>query len=237
MPGVLYVVSTPIGNPDDLTLRALRVLREVQWIASEDPASTGQLLSYHAIDTPLTAYHNVNKDEKIPVLMAKLLGGDNLALVSDAGTPVIFDPGAVLISQAQTSGIRVVPIPGPSAPITAAAVSGFSIDGLIIQGFLPRGSAPQRQFLDALQEERRTVILLIRPRRLRPTLKALCVALGTRRLALAKNLTMPDEEVLRGTTAELLERTDQRVIQGELTLVIEGNRGKRARGRDAELKD
>lgn len=222
MAGILYVVSTPIGNPEDLTFRALRLLREVQWIASENPQKTQQLLDRYGLGTPLTSYHHLNKEEKTSVLTSRLLEGESVALVSDGGTPAIFDPGHFLISQAIASDIQVVPIPGPSALLAAAVASGIQMEAFIVEGWLPVRPATRRQFLRSLREERRTLILLVQPGRLRRTLESLSPVLGARRVAVAKNLTLPDEEFLRGTAAELLQRTRRRSVQGEVTLVIQG---------------
>jgi 16S rRNA (cytidine1402-2'-O)-methyltransferase len=230
MAGVLHVVSTPIGNPEDLTFRALDVLRRVQWIAAENPQHTKRLLDHYAIETPMTTYHNLNKEEKTPLLIARLKEGQHGALVSDFGTPAIFDPGYGLISQAIASHIRVVPIPGPSAVVAAASCSGLRTDALIVHGYLPERSESRRRFLEDLRKERYTATLLVRRGCLRRTLELLHPVLGTRRLALAKNLTMPDEEFLHGTVADLLRDARQRPILGELTLVIEGVR-RRPRGR------
>jgi 16S rRNA (cytidine1402-2'-O)-methyltransferase len=222
MAGILYVVSTPIGNPEDLTFRALRVLREVQWIASEDPRQTRQLLNHYGLATPLTTYHHLNTEEKTSLLTTRLLAGESVALVSDAGTPAIFDPGYFLISQAVASDIQVVPIPGPCAVLAAIAASGIQTDAFIVHGWFPERPEPKRRFLEALREERRTLILLVQSGRLRRILESLSPVLGARRIAVAKNLTMPDEEFLRGTAAELLQHARRRSVQGEVTLVIQG---------------
>ena len=222
MPGILYVVSTPIGNPEDLTFRALRVLQEVHWIAAKHSRITKQLLDHYSVETPITTYHTLNAEEKAPVLTERLLKGQSGALVSDAGTPVIFDPGFILISQAIASHIQVVPVPGPSAPLAAASGSGLPADALLIQGYVPARSEARRRFLNSLRAEPRTSVLLIQSDRLRQTLERLQPVLGRRRLALAKNLTMPDEEFFRGTAADLLDQVRLRPIKGELTLVIEG---------------
>ncbi|MGH7232577.1 MAG: 16S rRNA (cytidine(1402)-2'-O)-methyltransferase [Nitrospiraceae bacterium] len=237
MSGTLYVVSTPIGNPEDLTFRALRVLRDVQWIACENPLRTQDLLTQYSIHTSLTTYHNDNKEEKIPLLLAMLADGKSVALVCDAGTPVIFDPGSVLISRAVAAGIRVVPIPGASAALAAAAACALRMETFIVQGFFPDRPGSRKQFLEDIRDERRTLILLIQPNRLRPILAALCPVLGNRRLALATNLTMPDEDFLRGTAAELRRHIDRYSIRGELTLVIEGAKERRVhRGKARRIK-
>jgi 16S rRNA (cytidine1402-2'-O)-methyltransferase len=225
MAGILYVVSTPIGNPEDLTFRALRILREVHWIAAENSQVTKRLLDHYSVQTPITTYHALNAEEKAPVLTARLLNGQSGALVSDTGTPVLFDPGLLLISHAIASPVRVVPVPGPSAPLAAASGSGLLSEALIIHGYFPTRSQVRRRLLESLRAERRTSVLLIQSSGLRQTLERLQPVLGRRRLALAKNLTMPDEEFLRGTAADLLDQVRRRPIEGELTLVIEGKKG------------
>jgi 16S rRNA (cytidine1402-2'-O)-methyltransferase len=230
MAGTLYVVSTPIGNLEDVTLRALRVLRDTQWIACEDPRRTRQLLAHYAIDTPLTTYHQTNNEEKTPVLIAALLEGKNVALVCDAGTPVVFDPGLILIARAVASGISVVPVPGPSAPLAAAVVSALPLDAFIIHGSFPDRPATRARFLNALRDEPRTLILLVQPGGVRPILQVLRPVLGRRRLVLARNVTMPDEQFLRGAAADLLRIASRETLTGELTLVIEGAKKRSRRG-------
>lgn len=222
MTGTLYLVSMPIGHPDDLTLRALRILRNVPIIAAEDPARTKPLLAAHAIETPLTSYQDLNKDDKTPVLIRRLQGGESVALVSDAGTPAVVDPGLFLIRQALASGIRVVPVPGPSAALAAVPASGLSGDRFVFEGFLPRRSEARRRSLAVLRHDPRTVVLFETPARLRSTLAAIRNLLGNRRLVLAHDLTKPDEELLRGTVEEVLKTLAPRSLRGEVTLVVEG---------------
>jgi len=222
MAGVLYIVSTPIGNPEDLTFRALKILKEVAFIAAEDPHRTKQLLDHYNVETPLTAYYNLNKEAKAPVFIKRLLEGESLAIVSDAGTPVIADPGYFLISQALASGIRVVPIPGPSAVLAAITASGLPGETFAFQGFAPAKSQPRRRFLEKLRSEPHTIILFVSWNQLRPMLKDICKLLGARYLVLAKDLTTPHEEFIRGPSHEVLRAVTDRSVRGDLTLVIEG---------------
>ncbi len=227
MAGSLYIVGTPIGNPDDLSLRALRILRDVAVIAAEDPQRTQALMARHGIATPLTSYQNDNKEEKIPVLIQRLQDGLSVALVSDAGTPAIVDPGALLIDAALRRGIPVVPVPGPSALLASLSASGLPGDSFVFAGVLPARQAARRNVLRALRSERRTVVLFESPRRLPAALKALRAALGNRRIALACDLTTPRERFIRGTLDEIIRARTISAIDGEVTLVVEG---KRARG-------
>jgi 16S rRNA (cytidine1402-2'-O)-methyltransferase len=231
MAGVLYIVSTPIGNLEDISLRALRVLKEAAIIAAEDTRHTKTLLSHYGIGTPLTSYHDFNKEEKTPVLIARLKDGHDVALVSDAGTPAISDPGYYLTTQALVAGIQVVPIPGPSALLAALAASGLPTDAFVFEGFLPRKPGPRRRLLESLRDESRTVILFESPHRLRASLEAIRDTLGGRRIVLARELTKMHEEFLRGTAEELLAALKARSLKGEITLVLEGNRERRRTGR------
>jgi 16S rRNA (cytidine1402-2'-O)-methyltransferase len=230
MTGSLYIVSTPIGNPDDLSLRALNTLKTVAVIAAEDPQCTQALLAWHGIAAPLTSYHNDNKEEKIPVLIQRMRDGQSVALVSDAGTPAIVDPGALLIREALRQDIPVVTVPGPSALLAALSVSGFPGDAFVFAGRLPRGPAARRTGLRALRAEQRPIVCFESPERLPSTLRALRTELGNRRLVLACNMTTPREQFFRGTIDEILRARTAQVVEGELTLVIEGTRpGRRTR--------
>jgi 16S rRNA (cytidine1402-2'-O)-methyltransferase len=222
MSGCLYIVSTPIGNPDDLTLRALSTLGAVAVIAAEDPQRTQALLARHGIATPLTSYHNDNKEEKIPVLIRRMQEGRSVALVSDAGTPAVVDPGALLIRETLRHDIPVVSVPGPSALLAALPSSGFSGDAFVFAGSLPSRPAARRALFHSLRSERRTIICYAPARALPATLGALHDTFGNRRIAVACNLTTPQEQWLRGTIDEILRAKTTGSIQGELTLVIEG---------------
>lgn len=231
MTGSLYIVSTPIGNPNDLSLRALNTLKTVTVIAAEDPQCTQALLARHGITTPLTSYHNDNKEEKIPVLIQRMQEGQSVALVSDAGTPAIVDPGSLLIREAVRQGIPVVTVPGPSALLAALPVSGLPCDAFLFVGPLPQRSSARCALLRTLRAERRTVVCFESPRRLPATLQALRTELGNRRIAIACNLTTPQEQWIRGTVDEITRATTALTVQGELTVLVEGarrqTRGKR----------
>lgn len=230
MPGSLYIVSTPIGNPDDLTLRALSTLKTVAVIAAEDPQCTQALLVRHGITTPLTSYQNDNKEEKVPVLIQRLQEGLNVALVSDAGTPAIVDPGALLIHEALKQNIPVVSVPGPSALLAALTASGLPGEAFVFIGVLPLQPAAGRKLLHTLRSEQRTIVCFGSSLRLPVALKTLRTELGNRRIAVACDLTTPNEQWLRGTIDEIIHDRTVHTVHGELTLVIEGARpGKRYR--------
>lgn len=218
----LYIVATPIGNLEDLTLRALRVLREVDLIAAEDTRVTRKLLSRYEIAGRLVSYHEHNSGRRLPELLKALTSGD-VALVSDAGTPGVNDPGSELVSAAAAAGFPVVPLPGASAVTTALAVSGLPVGQFVYLGFLPRKRGERTRLLGPLMNERRTLLAFEAPHRLRGALKDILDTLGDRRIAVCRELTKLHEEVFRGTVAEALEHFGE--PRGELTLVIEGGRG------------
>ena len=215
----LYVVATPIGNLEDITLRAVRVLGEVGLIAAEDTRVTRKLLARYDIHTPLTSYHEHNKRSKLASLLAALEEKD-VALVSDAGTPGVSDPGYELVRAASDAGVRVVSIPGPSAITSAVSVSGLPADRFVYLGFLPRRRSERLRLLESLAGERRTMVALETPHRLRAALEDLLAKLGDRRIAVGRELTKFHEEVFRGSVSEALERFV--APRGEFTLVIEG---------------
>ncbi len=215
----LYIVATPIGNLEDISQRALRVLREVDLIAAEDTRVTHKLLARYDIKTRLTSYRESNRESKLPELLDALEQGD-VALVSDAGMPGINDPGSELVRAAAENGIPVVPVPGPSAVTTAIAVSGLPVGEFVYLGFLPRKKGERRRLLDALAGDPRTLVALETPHRLRGALTDLLDALGDRRIAVCRELTKLHEEVFRGVISEALDRFPE--PRGEFTLVIEG---------------
>jgi 16S rRNA (cytidine1402-2'-O)-methyltransferase len=223
--GTLYLVGTPIGNLEDISLRALRVLREAPLIAAEDTRISGRLLARYEIQTALTSYHEHNKLDKLETLLAHLEEND-LALVSDAGMPGLSDPGYELVRAAIEHGIPVVPIPGPSAVVSALIVSGLPTDRFIYLGFLPRRPAARRQLLQDISQERRTLVAFESPHRLVATLTEIERTLGERPVVVARELTKLHEEVLRGKPAELLHHFAERTPKGEITLVIGGEQGK-----------
>jgi 16S rRNA (cytidine1402-2'-O)-methyltransferase len=216
---VLYVVATPIGNLEDVTLRALRVLREVSLIAAEDTRTTRKLLSHHGIRARLLSYNEHNKAARIPRLIAALRDGD-VALVSEGGTPAISDPGLDLVAAAVAAGFAVTPIPGPSAVTAALAVSGLPTRQFTYLGFLPRRGGERRRLLASLRHDPRTVLAFESPHRLRRSLEDMLKEWGDRRLAVCRELTKAFEEVFRGRISEALERFAE--PRGEFTLVVEG---------------
>jgi 16S rRNA (cytidine1402-2'-O)-methyltransferase len=222
MPGTLYVVATPIGNLEDVTLRALRVLREVSLIAAEDTRRTARLLQHYSISTKTTSLHQHNEGLRGPLLLARLLGGESIALVSDAGTPVVSDPGTALIASAHASGIRVEPIPGASAVIAALSASGLAAEQFAFLGFPPNRGKARELWFEALAAETKTSIVYEAPHRIRKTLADMLAAAGDRRIALGRELTKTHEElVVRPISAHL---SDLREPRGEYTLVIAAER-------------
>lgn len=219
--GTLYLVGTPIGNLEDISLRALRVLREVPLIAAEDTRVTARLLARYEIQTPLVSYHEHSGQKRLSGLLTHLEGGD-LALVSDAGMPGLSDPGYKVVRAAIDLGFPIVPVAGPSAAVTALVVSGLPTDSYLYLGFLPRRAAARRQLLLQVAGERHTLVAFESPHRLLETLAQIQGTLGERPMAVARELTKMHEEVLRGTPAELLLRFSEQPPRGEVTLVIGG---------------
>jgi 16S rRNA (cytidine1402-2'-O)-methyltransferase len=215
----LFVVATPIGNLEDISIRALRVLDEVSLIAAEDTRKTRQLLSAFGLSTPTTSYHEHNKVSKLPALLSRLAEGD-VALVSEAGMPGISDPGYELVVAAVERGIRVEPVPGPSVLVTALAISGLPTDQFTYVGFLPRRKGQRRKLLESVAGEGRTLIAFEAPHRLLASLGDMRDALGDRRIAVCRELTKVYEEVFRGRISEAIARFAE--PRGEFTLVIEG---------------
>src|SRR5580765_307816 len=189
MPGTLYVVATPIGNLEDVTLRALRVMREVSLIAAEDTRRTARLLQHYSISTRTTSLHEHNERSKTPSLIARLVAGESIAVVSDAGTPVVSDPGSHLVAAAHAAGIKVEPIPGPSAALAAISGSGIGGDGFLFVGFPPSKAGARRGWLSSLADEGRPFVMYEAPHRIRATLEDMLVALGDRTVALGRELT------------------------------------------------
>ncbi|MFQ5811585.1 MAG: 16S rRNA (cytidine(1402)-2'-O)-methyltransferase [Anaerolineae bacterium] len=224
--GTLYIVGTPIGNLEDVSLRALRILGEVDLIAAEDTRRTRKLLTHYGIETPLTSYHEHNKLTKLDELLSTLQQKD-VALVSEAGMPGLSDPGYELIEAAIARGIPVVPVPGPSAVVTALVVSGLPTDSFLYLGFLPRRQKQRRQLLASVAGETRTLVAFEAPHRLRASLADLKAVLGDRRIALARELTKVYEEVWRGSIGQALAHFEENPPRGEFTLVIEGAKEER----------
>jgi len=220
------VVSTPIGNLEDITLRALRILKEVDLIAAEDTRRTGLLLKHFRIETPLTSYFEGNELKKGEWLMTRLKEGDRIALVSDAGTPGISDPGYRLVRLAIENEIPVIPIPGPSAIITALSTSGLPTDAFLFKGFLPHKSKRRREILQEVKEVRDTLIFYESPHRILQTLNDMVEILGDREMVLARELTKRYEDILRGKVSQIIEQLKGKKLKGEITLIVSGKRRK-----------
>ena len=200
------------------------MLKEVSIIAAEDTRRTQKLCVHYGITTPLTSYHDFNKEEKTPVLLNRLQEGSHIALVSDSGTPLISDPGYYLVKHAKLAKFPVVPLPGPSAVLAALASSGLPTDAFVFEGFLPRKIGAKTQLLRSLVDDRRTIILFETPHRFLSTLKIIQEIFGQRKLVVARELTKIHEEIVEGTIEEILEAYTERKVKGEITLVIEGKR-------------
>ena len=219
--GTLYIVSTPIGNLGDITRRSLELLGKVRLIAAEDTRRTRILLNHYQIRTPLSSFNSYNQAKKSGQFVARLMQGEDLALVSDAGTPGVSDPLYHLVRAALEEKIAVVSSPGPSAVLAALTVSGLPVDRFVFEGFLPRKKGRKR-LLAELAEERRTIVLFESPHRIAKTLVELHAAMGDRTAVLARELTKLHEEVIRGTLEELASIAGERKLKGEITLVISG---------------
>lgn len=228
MAGTLYIVPTPIGNLEDITLRALRALREASLIAAEDTRTTRRLLAHYEIRTPLTSYHEHNKLAKLDVVLSALQTGD-VALVSDAGTPGLSDPGYELICAALDAGVRVVPLPGASALLPALVASGLPTDRFTYLGFLPRRRADRRAALEQVRDLPHTLVFYEAPHRLLDALADLVDVLGLRQVAVARELTKLFEEVWRGPLDGALEHFTATPPRGEITLVVAGAAGETPR--------
>jgi 16S rRNA (cytidine1402-2'-O)-methyltransferase len=225
--GVLYVVATPIGNREDITLRALNILRDVDLIAAEDTRKTGSLLAHYQIKNRLISFHEHNEKKRTPEIIAKLLDGISIALVSNAGTPSISDPGYRLIEAAIANKITVSPIPGVSAATAAMSVSALPTDSFVFIGFLPRKKAKRQQFLNELAVEPRPVIFYESPKRILTLLEEIISCMGDRPAVLAREMTKLHEEFIRGSVSEILKTLKSRAeIKGECTLLIAGFEGK-----------
>lgn len=222
MSGTLYLCATPIGNLEDITLRVLRTLQEVDVIAAEDTRNTIKLLNHFEIKTPMTSYHEYNKVDKAAYLVEQLADGKNIALVTDAGTPAISDPGEELVKQAYAAGIPVTSLPGACACVTALTLSGLSTRRFAFEAFLPSDKKLRRKILGSLCTETRTVIIYEAPHHLRATLQELFAALGDRRLTICRELTKIHESAMQFTLSEAIYYYEQNVPKGEYVLVIEG---------------
>jgi 16S rRNA (cytidine1402-2'-O)-methyltransferase len=225
VPGVLYLVATPIGNMEDITLRGIDVLREVDVVAAEDTRHTRILFRRHDIETPLTSYHEHNERAKAAQLLRKLEKGESIAVVSDAGTPGISDPAYRLVSQAVNGGVSVVPIPGASSVLAALTISGLPTDRFVFEGFLPWKKGGRTRRLTELAAEKRTVVFFESPHRILRLLAELEDLWGPRQVAVARELTKRFEEVIRGTAGSVRARLEERgKPRGEFVVVVEGLR-------------
>ena len=221
MSGTLYVVATPIGNLEDITLRAVRILKEVDVIASEDTRQTRKLLDHYGISKPQISYQEHNEKARAEELLRELQAGKNIALVSDAGTPLIADPGYRLVDLARDAGIPVSPIPGPSAILAAISASGLPTDSFLFRGFLPARCGQRRKLLGELRDSESTLIFYETPHRIVEALDDIASVLGPRPVVLARELTKIHEEFVRGTAQELKDVLEQRVsIKGEFVVMI-----------------
>lgn len=228
--GILYICGTPIGNLEDITIRALKILKEVKLIAAEDTRHTKKLLIHYQINTKVTSYHEYNKFKKAPYLVEILKNGQDIALVSDAGMPGISDPGYVLINLALNNNIKIIPIPGVSALITALVVSGLPTDKFVFEGFLPRKIKERKRYFKSIKNEERTIIFYETPHRLKRALKDMLEILGDRKIVIARELTKKYEEIIRGKLNLVLSEMNTKEIKGEITLVVQG--GIKEKGND-----
>jgi len=220
--GTLYIIATPIGNLDDFSQRAVETLKAVDVIASEDTRIARKLLGKFGIQVPLISFFEHNEDKRIPELIRHLETGEAVALISDAGTPLISDPGYRLVREAATRDIRIVPVPGPSAVMAALSVSGLPTDRFTFVGFLPRKASKRKKELQKLTELTHTVVIFESPYRLLKTLQDMAEIMGDRQVVVCRELTKKFEEILRGIPAELLKILSDRTIKGEITLVVAG---------------
>ena len=224
MAGKLYLCATPIGNLEDITFRVVRTLKEVDVIAAEDTRNSIKLLNHFEIKTPLTSYHEFNKYDKAKVLVSRMLGGENIALITDAGTPGISDPGEELVRQCYEAGVEVTSLPGAAACVTALTLSGLSTRRFAFEAFLPADKKEKAAILEELKSETRTIIIYEAPHRLKKTIAELLSVLGNRRLTAVKELTKLHENVFLTTFEEALDYYEENEPRGEFVLVIEGRK-------------
>ena len=224
MAGKLYLCATPIGNLEDITFRVVRTLKEVDVIAAEDTRNSIKLLNHFEIKTPLTSYHEFNKYDKAKFLVSRMLGGENIALITDAGTPGISDPGEELVRQCYEAGVEVTSLPGAAACVTALTLSGLSTRRFAFEAFLPADKKEKAAILEELKSETRTIIIYEAPHRLKKTIAELLSVLGNRKLTAVKELTKLHENVFLTTLEEALDYYEENEPRGEFVLVIEGRK-------------
>ncbi len=227
MSGKLYICPTPIGNLEDMTYRTIRILNEVDLIAAEDTRHSIKLLNHFEISKPLTSYHEHNKDSKGGYLINKLLEGENIALISDAGMPGISDPGEDIIKQAVEHNIEIEVLPGATASITALVGSGLETAKFAFEGFLDRDKKVRRNQLEELKEESRTIIFYESPHRLKDTLKDMLKVLGNRRIAVNREITKKYQEIIREDIETVINIFDEKEVKGEFVLIVEGFKGEK----------
>jgi 16S rRNA (cytidine1402-2'-O)-methyltransferase len=235
--GVLYIVATPIGNLEDLTLRALRILKEVDLIAAEDTRHSRKLLEHYGVRTALTSYHEHNEKSKAQKLVERMQSGERVALISDAGTPLLSDPGHRLVQEAIRAGIPVSPVPGPSALLAALSASGLPLESFAFEGFLPAKKRERREKLQSLSSEARTLVFYETPHRLKESLADIHEILGEREMVVAREISKWHEEFLRGSVGDLILRLTDQEVRGELTLVVSGATGETAAAENLVLAE
>jgi 16S rRNA (cytidine1402-2'-O)-methyltransferase len=234
--GILYIVATPIGNLEDITLRAIRTLKEVDLIAAEDTRHTRKLLNVHEISTPLISLHEHNEKEKSSFIIAKIKSGMNVAYVTDAGTPCISDPGYHFVKLVRTENIRVIPVPGASAVITALCASGFPADEFIFCGFLPAKENKRRKFLEELKNEEKTIVFYESPTRYLAALRDIHDILGDLEVVIARELTKVFEEIKHGKISEFLYGNEQCKAKGEFTIILQRKEKRQATDTNEEIE-
>lgn len=235
--GILYICGTPIGNLEDITLRVLKILKEVKLIAAEDTRHTKKLLNHYQINTKVTSYYEYNKIKKATYLVEMLKNSQDIALVSDAGMPGISDPGYVLVNLALKNNIKIIPIPGVSALITALVVSGLPTDKFVFEGFIPRKIKERKRYFQSIENEERTIIFYEAPHRLKRALKDMLDVWGERKIVIARELTKMYEEIIRGNLSQVLSEINTKEIKGEITLVVQGGIRKKENDTTDFLKD
>ncbi len=234
--GALYVVATPIGNLEDISMRAIRVMKEADIIAAEDTRHTKIMLNYFQISTPLISLHEHNEKEKSALIIEKINAGKDIVYVTDAGTPCISDPGYYLTSKAHDENIKVIPVPGPSAVIAALCVSGFPTDSFVFCGFLPARQNDRKKYLQTLKIEERTIVFYESPMRIMASLNDLYDILGNREIVLAREITKKFEEIKRGDISAIIGELTGRKIKGEITIIIKGEKLATTLLSDEEIK-